>query len=83
MQVTTYTLDGGRAGGDPGPRAASLRGWALIFTSLDSMLGTAEVGGLLSEMAVLVADKSVEVRSAAGEVVALLCRRVHVYAGQH
>jgi len=48
----------------------------LIFTSLDSMLGSAEVGGLLSEMSVLVADKNVEVRSAAGKVVALLCRQV-------
>ena len=61
-------------GGDAGPRAAALRGWALVFTSLDSMLGGAEVEGLLAEMAVLVADKSVEVRSAAGEVAALLCR---------
>ena len=60
--------------GDSSPRAAALRGWALLFTSLDSALGSAEVQGLLEELSSLVADKNVEVRSAAGELVALLCR---------
>ena len=62
------------AGGEGGPRAAALRGWTLLFTSLDSMLSSREVEGLLEEMVALVGDKSVDVRSAAGEVVALLSR---------
>ena len=60
--------------GDSAPRASALRGWCLLFTSLDSALGSAEVESLLGQMAVMVGDKSVDVRSAAGEVVALLCR---------
>lgn len=59
--------------GEAGPRAAALRGWTLLFTSLSSVLSTPEVEGALQQMATLIADKSVDVRSAAGGVVAALC----------
>ncbi len=64
-----------RAGGEPGPRAAALRGWSLLFSSLrDSRLGSAEVQRVLEEAAdIVVGDRSVDVRTAAGELAALLC----------
>ena len=73
LHSAIHTLNA-TAGGEGGPRAAALRGWTLLFTSLDSMLSSREVEGLLEEMVALVGDKSVDVRSAAGEVVALLSR---------
>lgn len=59
--------------GEAVARAAALRGWSLLFTTLSGLLSGPEVEALLQQMASLIGDKAVEVRSAAGEVVALLC----------
>eukprot|EP00955_Chlamydomonas_euryale_P035066 349975-Chlamydomonas_euryale.AAC.1 len=55
-------------------RTAALRGWALLFTQARFGFSSSQVEGLLEGMAVfMTSDKSVEVRAASGEVVALLC----------
>jgi hypothetical protein len=59
--------------GDSVPRAAALRAWSLLFTSLGSPLSASEVEGVLADMAdILEGSRNVDVRGAAGEVVAVL-----------
>lgn len=59
--------------GEPAARAAALRGWTLLFTSLSGVMRSAEVEATLHEMVAYVADKSVDVRSAAGGLVGAVC----------
>lgn len=59
--------------GEAGPRAAAMRGWTLLFTSLGRVMRSCEVESILQEMADQIGDKSVDVRSSAGGVVAAVC----------
>eukprot|EP00195_Chlamydomonas_chlamydogama_P015533 CAMPEP_0202900152 /NCGR_PEP_ID=MMETSP1392-20130828/10135_1 /ASSEMBLY_ACC=CAM_ASM_000868 /TAXON_ID=225041 /ORGANISM="Chlamydomonas chlamydogama, Strain SAG 11-48b" /LENGTH=272 /DNA_ID=CAMNT_0049586485 /DNA_START=182 /DNA_END=997 /DNA_ORIENTATION=+ len=59
--------------GDGPTRAAALRGWSLLFTSLNSVLPSSVVERLMAELAGLLHEnKVVEVRSAVGEAITLL-----------
>ncbi|GAX82168.1 hypothetical protein CEUSTIGMA_g9596.t1 [Chlamydomonas eustigma] len=60
--------------GDRGTsRAAALRAWSLLFISLSSQLVASEVECVLLDMAdLLVGSRNVDVRTAAGEIVALI-----------
>jgi len=55
-----------------GLRAAALRGWTFLFTSLSSLPNAAAVEALLPALAALLHDGDVEVRAAAGEAIAVV-----------
>jgi hypothetical protein len=54
------------------PRAAALRGWAFLYTSLTSPLSTRQLEAELSALSALLHDADVDVRAAAGEGLGLL-----------
>lgn len=53
-------------------RAAALRGWTFLFTSLNSLPDASAVEALLPALAALLHDGDVEVRAAAGEAIAVV-----------
>jgi hypothetical protein len=53
-------------------RAAALRGWAFLYTSLSSPLSTRQLEAELAALSALLHDADVDVRSAAGEGLGLL-----------
>jgi hypothetical protein len=53
-------------------RAAALRGWAFLYTSLNTQFSSRQLEGLMATFAELLHDQEVEVRAAAGEGLALL-----------
>jgi hypothetical protein len=53
-------------------RAAALRGWAFLYTSLNSQFSSRQLESLMASFADLLHDPEVEVRAAAGEGLALL-----------
>eukprot|EP00775_Hariotina_reticulata_P006732 gene6732-6952_t len=56
----------------PKLKAAALRGWSFLYTSLNTPLGSRQLETQLAALAGLLHDADVEVRQAAGEVLALL-----------
>lgn len=56
----------------PKLRAAALRGWCFLYTSLNSPLSSRQLEAQLSSLAGLLHDGDVDVRAAAGEGLALL-----------
>eukprot|EP00878_Enallax_costatus_P009617 GHUV01010048.1.p1 GENE.GHUV01010048.1~~GHUV01010048.1.p1 ORF type:complete len:478 (+),score=174.07 GHUV01010048.1:287-1720(+) len=56
----------------PKLKAAALRGWAFLYTSLNSPLSSKQLDSQLAALAALLHDPDVEVRQAAGEGLALL-----------
>lgn len=59
--------------GDARVRAASLRAWSFLFTSLNATLTAPAVESVMADVAGLLHDGDVDVRGAAGEVAALMC----------
>lgn len=53
-------------------KAAALRSWAFLYTSLNTPLSSRQLDGQLAALAGLLHDQDVEVRQAAGEGLALL-----------
>jgi hypothetical protein len=53
-------------------RAAALRGWTFLFTSLNALPGAGEVEALLPALAALLHEADVELRSSAGEAIAVV-----------
>jgi hypothetical protein len=56
----------------PKLKAAALRGWSFLYTSLNTPLDSRQLETQLAALAGLLHDSDVEVRQAAGEVLALL-----------
>jgi hypothetical protein len=54
------------------PRAAALRGWTFLFTSLNALPDAGAVEALLPALAALLHEGDVEVRAAAGEAIAVV-----------
>lgn len=60
-------------GGDARVRAAATRAWSFVLTSTSPrVIGAAEIEGLLANLAGMLQSTDVELRSAAGEAVALI-----------
>ncbi|KAG2436853.1 hypothetical protein HXX76_006373 [Chlamydomonas incerta] len=58
--------------GDPKARAAAVRGWSFLLTSLDAELSEAEAAASLAGLAAALQDRDLELRTAAGEAVGVL-----------
>lgn len=56
----------------PALRAAALRGWTFLFTSLNALPGADAVDALLPALATLLQEVDVELRAAAGEAIAVV-----------